>query len=144
MLFRPVVALRVASIPIGGFGARVPAAAAAETFCCGRVECVYALQQQEDNTCLQNRFDGMGKVVAAVGLVVGNLFSTGYFWVFFLFGALDSASTLEGLCVDEECKKGRWDRRHVRLLDDKCTIENRWCLFGVRCRSLDQVRHLMK
>ena len=55
------------------------------------------------------------------------------FGFFFLFGALDSASTLEGLCVDEECQKGRWDRRHVRLLDDKCTIENRW--FGVRCRS---------
>ncbi len=41
---------------------------------------VYALQQQENNACLQNRFDGMGKVVAAVGLVVGNLFSTGFFF----------------------------------------------------------------
>jgi len=87
---------------------------------------------------------GWGKSLRLwASLVVGNLFSTGYFWVFFLFGALASASTLEGLCVDEECKKGRWDRRHFRLLDDKCTIENCWCLFG-RCQSLDQVRHLMK
>jgi hypothetical protein len=120
VLFRPVVALRVASIPIGGFGARVPAAAAAaaETFCCGQVECVYALQRQEDNACLQKRFDGMGKVVAAVGSLWGFV-STGYFWVF-SFGAC--FSTLEG-CVMKNAKGGRWDRRHVRLQDDNALLK---------------------
>jgi len=107
VLFRPVVALRVASIPIGGFGARVPAAAAAaETFCCGRVECVYALQQQEDNACLQNRFDGMGKVVAAVGLVVGNSSLLDIFGFFFFLAPLIQPARSRGLCVMKNAKRG--------------------------------------